>query len=70
MGAYQYVAVDAGGKEHRGVLEGDTPRHVRQLLRERQLLPVEVAEVEHRGARSRAANSRCGAASRASTSRS
>ncbi len=34
MGAYQYVAVDTGGKEHRGVLEGDTPRHVRQLLRE------------------------------------
>ena len=48
MGAYQYVAVDPGGKEHRGVLEGDTPRHVRQLLRERQLLPVEVAEVEGR----------------------
>jgi general secretion pathway protein F len=48
MGAYQYVAVDAGGKEHRGVLEGDTPRHVRQLLRERQLLPVEIAEVEAR----------------------
>ena len=48
MGAYQYVAVDPGGKEHRGVLEGDTPRHVRQLLRDRQLLPVEVAEVESR----------------------
>jgi general secretion pathway protein F len=48
MGAYQYVAVDPGGKEHRGVLEGDTPRHVRQLLRDRQLLPVEVAEVETR----------------------
>jgi general secretion pathway protein F len=46
MGAYQFVAVDAGGKEHRGTLEGDTPRHVRQLLREKQLLPVEVAEVE------------------------
>jgi general secretion pathway protein F len=46
MGAYQYVAVDGGGREHRGVLEGDTPRHVRQLLRERQLHPVEVAEVE------------------------
>ena len=46
MGAYQYVAVDGRGKEHRGVLEGDTPRHVRQQLRERQLLPVEVAEVE------------------------
>jgi general secretion pathway protein F len=48
MGAYQYVAVDTGGKEHRGVLEGDTPRHVRQLLRDRQLMPVEVAEVESR----------------------
>ena len=48
MGAYQYVAVDPAGKEHRGVLEGDTPRHVRQLLRDRQLLPVEVAEVESR----------------------
>jgi general secretion pathway protein F len=48
MGAYQYVAVDSGGKEHRGILEGDTAKHVRQLLRERQLLPVEVAEVEAR----------------------
>jgi general secretion pathway protein F len=46
MGAYQFVAVDGGGKEHRGVLEGDTPRHVRQLLRDRRLHPVEVAEVE------------------------
>ncbi|MDX1562770.1 MAG: type II secretion system inner membrane protein GspF [Gammaproteobacteria bacterium] len=48
MGAFQYVAVDPAGKEHKGVLEGDTPRHVRQLLRERELMPVEVAEVESR----------------------
>jgi len=53
MGAYQYVAVDAGGKEHRGILEGDTPRQVRQLLRDRQLLPVEIAEVESRERKSR-----------------
>jgi general secretion pathway protein F len=53
MGAYQYVAVDPGGKEHRGVLEGDTPRHVRQLLRERRLLPVEVAEIEERQSKAR-----------------
>ena len=53
MGAYQYVAVDTGGKEHRGILEGDTPKHVRQLLRDRQLLPVEVAEVEAEERRSR-----------------
>lgn len=48
MGAYQYVAVDPNGKEHKGILEGDTARHVRQILRERALLPVEVAEVESR----------------------
>src|SRR6185295_17402954 len=53
MGAYQYVAVDTGGKEHRGILEGDTPKHVRQLLRDRQLLPVEVAEVEAEERKSR-----------------
>ncbi len=46
MGAYQYVAVDPSGKEHKGVLEGDTARHVRQLLRDRKLLPVEVDEVK------------------------
>lgn len=53
MGAYQYVALDSGGKEHRGVLEGDTPRHVRQLLRDRRLMPVEVSEVEQHERKSR-----------------
>jgi general secretion pathway protein F len=48
VGAYQYIAVDTGGKERKGVLEGDTARHVRQLLRERQLVPVQVVEVEER----------------------
>ena len=48
MGAYQYVAVDNSGKEQKGVLEGDTPRQVRQLLRERSLLPVQVSEVEEK----------------------
>jgi len=45
MGAFEYVAVDAAGRERKGVLEGDTPRHVRQLLREQGLLPVAVDEV-------------------------
>jgi general secretion pathway protein F len=45
MGAFQYVAVDEGGKQRKGVMEGDTAKQVRQLLRERQLLPVEVSEV-------------------------
>src|SRR5258706_13210233 len=45
MGAFEYVAVDTAGKERKGVLEGDTARQVRALLREQQLLPVSVAEV-------------------------
>ncbi|MDX1403811.1 MAG: type II secretion system inner membrane protein GspF [Woeseiaceae bacterium] len=45
MGAYEFVALDKSGKESKGLLEGDTPRHVRQILRERHLLPVSVTEV-------------------------
>jgi general secretion pathway protein F len=45
MGAFEYVAVDGTGRERKGVIEGDTPRHVRQLLREQGLLPVAVDEV-------------------------
>jgi general secretion pathway protein F len=45
MGAFEYVAVDAAGRERKGVIEGDTARHVRQLLREQSLLPIAVEEV-------------------------
>jgi general secretion pathway protein F len=48
MGAFEFVAIDKSGKESRGLLEGDTPKHVRQLLRERHLLPVKVTEVVQR----------------------
>ena len=50
MGAFEYTALDATGRERRGVLEGDTARQVRQVLRERQLLPVEVRPVAEREA--------------------
>ena len=49
MGAFEYTALDAGGKERRGVLEGDTARHVRSQLREQQLLPVTVTEAGRAG---------------------
>jgi general secretion pathway protein F len=45
MGAFEYVAVDSEGRERKGVLEGDTPRQVRQQLRDQSLLPVTVTEV-------------------------
>lgn len=50
MGAFEYTAVDTAGKQHRGVLEGDTARQVRQALREKQLLPLSVTEAAVREA--------------------
>ena len=51
MGAYEFVALDKSGKESRGLIEGDTPKHVRQLLRERHMYPVRVTEVAQREAK-------------------
>ncbi len=52
MGAFEYVALDDGGKEKKGVLEGDTARQVRQLLRDKVWVPVEVQETTERETRS------------------
>lgn len=54
MGAFEFVALDKSGKESKGLLEGDTAKHVRQLLRERQLLPISVTEVARRESRRQA----------------
>ena len=51
MGAFEYVAMDQSGKQAKGLLEGDTPKHIRQLLRDRNLLPVSVSEVAQKEAR-------------------
>lgn len=45
MGAYEYTALDQRGREQKGVLEGDTPRQIRQLLRDKGLAPLNVAEI-------------------------
>ena len=45
MGAYEYVALDQSGKQSKGLIEGDTPKQVRQVLRDRKLLPMQVTEV-------------------------
>lgn len=52
MAAWDYLALDASGREQRGVLEGDSARQVRQMLRERALLPVSVEPVRESGKRS------------------
>ena len=57
MGAFEYTALDAAGRQHKGVLEGDTARQVRTLLREKSLLPVTVAEVAVQESRAQRAGS-------------
>ncbi len=45
MGAFEYTAVDPHGKERKGVIEGDTARRVRQLLRDKDLIPLSITEI-------------------------
>src|SRR6202167_3721101 len=45
MGAFAYPPLAPAGRSRKGVIEGDTARHVRSLLRERQLLPVTIEAV-------------------------
>lgn len=52
MGAFEYVALDKAGKESKGLLEGDTAKHVRQILRDRAMYPVKVTEVAKKESRS------------------
>jgi general secretion pathway protein F len=52
VGAFEYTALDANGKERSGVMEGDTARHVRNQLREQRLIPVTVTEVQEKESKS------------------
>lgn len=45
MPAFEYIALNAGGREEKGILEADTARQVRQLLRNSALTPLEINEV-------------------------
>ena len=42
MAAFEYTALDANGKTKKGILEGDSLRHVRQLMRDVGLTPMNV----------------------------
>ena len=45
MPAYRYEALDADGKAQRGLLEGDSAKAVRAMLRARALVPMDVTPV-------------------------
>ena len=45
MAAFEYAALDAAGRQQKGLIEGDTPRHARQMLRDKGLAPLTITEV-------------------------
>ena len=48
MAAYAYKALTPEGKNKNGVLEGDNARQVRQQLREKNLIPLEVDQISEK----------------------
>lgn len=46
MAAYEYLAMCAAGKKSSGVLEADSPRQARQMLRERQLIALKITATQ------------------------
>ena len=48
MSAFEYIALDANGRKKKGVIEGDSARHIRQQLRDQGLLATSVDEVAQR----------------------
>ena len=51
MAAYEYLAMCSAGRKSGGVIEADSERQVRQLLRERQLVPLKVTATQRRRVR-------------------
>jgi len=51
MPAFEYQALDPAGRTRKGVLQGDTPKGIRQSLRDQGLVPLEVVEVRERAPR-------------------
>jgi general secretion pathway protein F len=51
MAAFEYLALDQQGRQHKGLLEADSPRQARQLLRDKQLTPLTVNQARSRETR-------------------
>ncbi len=48
MGAYQYQALKKSGNTVKGVIEADSERHARQLIREQGMIPVQLNTLKKR----------------------
>ncbi|MGK0222695.1 MAG: general secretion pathway protein F [Limisphaerales bacterium] len=48
MAAFQYIALDAKGKQRKGVMEADSARQLRQMLRDQGFVPMDVTPTTER----------------------
>ena len=53
MAAFEYVVLDAKGKQKKGVMEADSARQLRQMLRDKGLMPLEVSPASERAGQDR-----------------
>ena len=56
MASFSYAALDDNGKEQKGIIEADTPRQVRQILRDQGLAPLQVDSAQLKTASNDGAN--------------
>ncbi|WP_223787588.1 type II secretion system inner membrane protein GspF [Marinicella meishanensis] len=45
MEAFEYISLDATGKQKKGIIQADNEKQARQLLRNQQLTPVQIKQV-------------------------
>ena len=45
MDAFEYSCLDQSGKTQTGILQADTEKHVRQILRNKNLIPVKIEKI-------------------------
>ncbi|MCF6288604.1 MAG: type II secretion system inner membrane protein GspF [Proteobacteria bacterium] len=46
MDAFEYTSLDKDGKNKSGIIQADTEKHVRQLLRDQHLIPTKIEKVD------------------------
>jgi len=44
--AFEYSSLDQAGKNKTGIIQADTEKHVRQLLRDQNLIPIKIEKVD------------------------